>query len=371
MPNATPVCALPYPLGGEDVRDGNDAIKALADRLELFLSSQFSNRNVIRNGDFTVNQRGFGPFTATGVYTADGWRKDHVGGTHTILNARSAGATNQYPSYYKNYVKSTVTGQSAAGDFAQYCQRIEDVRTLANRDVTLTIEGFSGTYPNTKVGIEIVQMFGTGGSPSGLALTSIGQIIISGDNDSQTSVTFKMPSISGKTLGTNNDSFLQINFWVSAGATYAARASNIGIQNNEVYFYLVQLEDGKVATPFEWLNQQKQLAWCQRYFQRINANSGGGSPWGTGFAFSTTQSAIMLPYKTTMRAIPALGNVASLGVYSPGGTPLASTVTTRDAVTNLDNAYINIQVASGLTAGQGIMGIFLLNTGYLELTAEL
>src|SRR4051812_47252514 len=135
MPSATSVLSLPYPLGNEDVRDGNDAIKALADRLELLLANR-SNRNVIRNGDFGIAQRGNGPFSTDG-YTVDGVRKTSVGGTVSVSRTiPSPGTLNA------RYTLQVMTsGQSAVTDYTMLGLAVEGVDTLSGKQVTLSLTG--------------------------------------------------------------------------------------------------------------------------------------------------------------------------------------------------------------------------------------
>lgn len=46
MPSATPALALPYPLGTDRVSDGDDAIKALAERTEAILAPAWSTSGI-------------------------------------------------------------------------------------------------------------------------------------------------------------------------------------------------------------------------------------------------------------------------------------------------------------------------------------
>ena len=46
-------------------------------------------------------------------------------------------------------------------------------------------------------------------------------------------------------------------------------------QTGNFYITGVQLERGKVATPFEYMRWPETLALCQRYFHKINGTTGG------------------------------------------------------------------------------------------------
>jgi len=242
-------------------------------------------RNVVRNGDMSIAQRGNGSFTTTGVYTADGWTKDHVGGTHTVNRTTTAPGSLPGGSAASAVLDVITSGQAAAGDFSSITQRVESVRTLAGQQATLSFIAYAATG-TPKIGVEVIQFFGSGGSPSSLVLTAMGAVTLSTTSTRYT-VALTVPSIAGKTLGTNGDDRLQINLWTSAGSTFAARAGSIGIQNSTISITDVQLEAGPVATPFERLPQQTQLAWCQRYFKAITAPAGAFA-FGSGFAYATT-----------------------------------------------------------------------------------
>jgi hypothetical protein len=258
----TPIYALPYPVGTDLIIDGDNAIQALAQRVEALLGTAIGapsgRRNVIRNGDMGVAQRGNGPFTAAGPQL-DGWRTQQGGGTVTVN--RVALPVGPFPAWQQSIV---VAGQAAAGDYAIATAPIESVRTLAGQQVTLSFLASSPTA-TPKIAVEIEQSFGTGGAPSAIAQLAVGLIPI-GAALTRYVVTFTVPSIVGKLLGTNGDDSLRVNFWLSAGSTYAARSSGIGIQNATVNITDVQLEAGAVATPFERLSPQQQWSWALRYY---------------------------------------------------------------------------------------------------------
>lgn len=237
-------------------------------------------RNVIRNGDASVYQRGA---WTTNAYGVDGWRCDSSGGTVTPSRQVAPAGTGMGTNGAGYYLRSVVSGQSLAGDFARFTQRIEGVRTLAGKSVSLSFLATPTGPP--KIGVEVVQNFGTGGSPSATVNTAI-QAVALAAGVNRYSVSFTVPSIAGKAFGTNNDDFLEVNLWLSAGADNAARASAIGFQNTTIDITDVQLEQGG-ATPFERLSQQEQLAWCQRYYERVTSPAANTTIIGSG-RFNTT-----------------------------------------------------------------------------------
>lgn len=353
MTASTPRYAIPYPLGTDRVMDGDNVMQAIAERVEAILAPVDDRsltvpsgfRNVIRNGDMGIGQRGPGPFTVTGVYTLDGWRKDHVGGTHTVTNA--AVALGALAGGAGGWLQSVVAGQSAAADYASLIQRVESVRTLAGRQATVSFvaAAASGT---PKVGVEVIQGFGTGGSPSAVVFAPMGAVTLS-TTPTRYALTFTVPSIAGKTAGTAGGDYLAVNLWLSSGADNAGRASNIGIQNATITLTDVQLEAGPTATPFERLPAQQQLAWCQRYFYRL---AGATGVWQIhGHCTAATSANFAFRFPVPMRAVIAALTVAGswIAMNNAGGNVPATAVAFGGAST--DGALIVVTTASGLVAG--------------------
>jgi hypothetical protein len=232
-----------------------------------------SSGNAIINGAFEINQRGFTSLT-NGGFTFDRWRQDVVGGTVTgTLQTFTPGAAPVSGYEGANFLRTVVAGQSAAGHYAIANQRIEGVRTFAGQTVTISFFAKAATG-TPKIGVGVSQGFGSGGSPSAPADAGAAAITIS-TSWARYSVTYAVPSISGKTLGTNPDNYLAIELWFSAGSTFATRASSIGIQNNTFDIWGVQVEAGSVANPFRRNANsiQGELAACQRYYQRFTGSS--------------------------------------------------------------------------------------------------
>jgi hypothetical protein len=320
MTATTPRYAIPYPQGTDRVMDGENAMQAIAERVEAILGPMDDRsslvpsgfRNLIRNGDIGVAQRGFGPFSANGVYTADGWLKSGIGGTYALdvvsVLGLSAGANGA-----KNALRATVSGQSAAADYAQLIHKCEGVQTLAGRQAVLSFVAYaaSGT---PKISAEFAQYFGTGGSP-GVGVNTAGPAVTISTTPTRYTIPVTLPGIGGKALGSNANDSLTVNLWLSAGTDYAARASGIGIQNAVITVTDVQLEAGPTATPFERLPLQQQLAWCQRYFFTWAAGPTGTSRICTGLFWNNVNFVGVVEMPVVMRAAPTLTIPNPIGAY--------------------------------------------------------
>jgi hypothetical protein len=325
-------------------------------------------KNAIRNGDFSIAQRGVGPFVATGVVGIDGWQQDFINGSMSTSQVAAVLGNPAQLDGAKFGLQSVVVGTAAAGDYASHSCKIESVLKFAGKKVTLTFKS-KANAGTPKIGIEVVQSFGIAGAPSGVVLTAI-QAVTLNVTETEYSITFTVPSIAGKTLGTDGKDYLAIIFWESSGATNNTRASGIGVQSFTLTLFDVQLELGASKTAFERLQPQAQLAWCQRYL--VNFITAGSSVYlATGFCWSATNAVLLMPLPVTMRNVPSLSfnAVASWSVLSGSAASIALTVLVIGTLT-LNGIRLDATTAGGLTLGQGT----ILQSGgaaTLTLSAEL
>ena len=225
-------------------------------------------RNLLHNPLFNIAQRGVGPFTTSG-YTVDRWlvaqSLDTVSFQQMQTNdAARAGIGDEQADWV---LVNTFTGNAGAGASNMVRQPIENVRRLAGKTVTISFWAWA-TSGTPKLGVSIGQGFGTGGLPSA-AVSGNGTSITTSTTQARYSVTLIVPSISGKTLGTNNNSATYLNIWFSSGATNNALAGGIGVQSAQIALWGVQLEIGSVATPLEKPDPRYDLSNCQRFYQVI------------------------------------------------------------------------------------------------------
>ena len=268
MTSYTTNAAYPYPSATDQLVDYPTTAGSLAGFLDFL-----PNRNRIINGAFDVWQRGGGGFIATdGMYTADQWRYSQTGagGTHTVTRVdQPTGSTligGMNPRYYLR-LSNTVIGSATAQIIGQ---RIEDVRTLAGEQCTL-----SAWIKGTATGItaKAVQNFGTGGSPSSAVTTTLGTATPT-TSWVRLHVHFTMPSLSGKTIGTGENSFVEIQF-------------DCGASLGTLDLWGVQLEQNTTQTAFEREPISQTFAKCQRYYIRYVGATGlaGGVSNGTSVFF--------------------------------------------------------------------------------------
>lgn len=261
-------------------------------------------KNRLINADFSINQRGFVSTTGS-AYHFDRWQGAGSGGTITYSPQTFTLGSAPVAGYEaNNYYQIAITNQSAAGDYAIQRQFIESVKSFAGQTVTLSFwaKANSGT---PSIAADFYQYFGTGGTPSS-TVDVTGQKATISTSWARYSFTYNIPSIAGKTIGTNNNDYLALRIWSSAGSTYNANTNSLGIQNVTIGIWGVQLEAGSVATPFTTNtgNRQAELAACQRYYWRNTATQ-NYSIMGMGFASSSTNVMAYFQFPVTMRTTPS------------------------------------------------------------------
>jgi hypothetical protein len=280
-------------------------------------------RNKIINGDFRINQRGFSSSTTNGTFGLDRWFFQTNTGTGTYSKQSfTVGSPAENGFEAENFARVVSASQTGTNAYLILCQKIEDVRTCAGATTVVSFyaKAASGT---PKVAVELEQNFGSGGSPSSTVNNYLGQVTLS-TSWQRFNLTFNVPSITGKTIGTTaNTSFLQLNLWCSAGTDFNARTGSLGVQNNTFDFWGVQVEQNRQPTPFEQRPIGVELALCQRYFQKVFM------PSGTVFSNTTATAGITTAigyFHQPMRVAPAIADTTGTLVNISANTSSTQTV---------------------------------------------
>ncbi len=285
----------------------------------LVNGTALSFRNKIINGNFDIWQRGTSLASGTGLrYLADRFVNVSLGSTYTTSQQSfSFGQTDvpNNPIYFHRTIVSSVAG---ASNYCVNAQKIEFVRTFSNETVTLSF--YAKADSNKSISIEFLQDFGTGGSPSS-QVTGIGvQKLNLTTSWQKFTVTANIPSIAGKTIGTDSNDQLVVSFWFEAGSTWNSRTNSLGQQSGTFDMAQVQLEAGSVATPFEVRPIGTELSLCQRYYE--SSYPLGVVP-GTAFSgqqtFFVTSTASGAVFGTVAYKIPKRAS-ATITLYSYNGT---------------------------------------------------
>jgi len=269
------------------------------------------HRNLVYNGAMQVWQRGTSFTNLDYEYGADRWQV-YQNGTGTLDVDRSTDAPSGFP-YSMKITCGTADTSIGATDFGGFNQLLEaqdiactGLGTSGAKGLTLSFwvkSNVAGQYsvvfrqPNTTVDYYAVTY--TVDSPSTWEYktvymapdTSVGNWTLTG-NGIGFEVTWNLWV--GSTYGTTTT-----NTWVgnsnkigvTGGVNFASSTSN------EFYITGVQLELGKVATPFEHRSYGEELALCKRYFQKSTEQSinPANGPNTTSFASSMGNTLNLVP----------------------------------------------------------------------------
>jgi hypothetical protein len=299
-----------------------------------------AGKNKIINGDFAINQRAFVSTTSNAIYMFDRF----VTRTNDALCTYSAQTftpgTAPVTGYEAaNYIRLVTSGQTATNTLTILRQQIEDVRTFANQNVTLSVwaKANSGT---PKVGVSINQNFASASSN----VETFGTAATISTSWTRYSWTITLPSISGKTIGAASS--LIVNFFVSAGSDFSASIGT-GIQSNTFEFWGVQLEAGSVATAFQTATGtlQGELAACQRYLPKTTFQD------TMGYAYATDRGIYTVQYSVTPRVAPT--GITASGTFLAYALNSSSSVTPTFNVASVSSGSVIVTSGLTITAGQG------------------
>jgi hypothetical protein len=297
-------------------------------------------RNLLHNGLFNVQQRGAGAWTTPNVYTADRWLNNAVLDSISfgIAPVDDVGRSQIGDEAARYSFNNAFTGNAGATAFTNLLQRIEGVRRLAGKTVTVSFWASASAAMN--FGVSIDQSFGSGGSPSPVALGNGQAVALAASSWQRHSVTFAVPSVAGKTLGTNGDDFTQLALWYSAGANSATRAGNIGVQSGTIVLWGVQLEIGSVATPLEKLDPRVDLANCQRFYALGSAGWFGYGGAANNIGGMTTFPVAMRGTPTVVITGPGYNNASGAAASSiANNTCLIAAIATATGVAGFTCGY--------------------------------
>jgi hypothetical protein len=239
-------------------------------------------RNLVMNGGFDVWQRGT-TVTKTGNtyqnFTADRWSA-YFGGTYT--QEQTTLPNGDYVNYFKGVLGTTGGNRININHFIENGNSI-----FSGKYVTISF-WLKASVIDSQVNVKIQTTNGSTFS----SYTAIANKYI------ETSLEWKKYEI---TLKCNNDI-------ANIGARPHALLEMDGVDGswaNGTTFEVaqVQIELGKVATPFEHRSYGEELALCQRYYERFISNDNNrplANYWAAGHAN------LWIPFKVEKRAAPTV-----------------------------------------------------------------
>jgi hypothetical protein len=268
--------------------------------------------------------------------------------------------------FYRMATSSLANGTNGFTYFAG--QRIEDVRTYAGKQITVSF--YAKASASAELQITLSQGFGSGGSAT--VTTPVGRPSLTTSWQLFT-YTVTLPSISGKTLGTGNFLYLEI-FSAIKGTTATAYGVTAltGLVTGSYDISKIKIEEGASATALFPRPVTQETLLCQRYCY-VAKNNGGNVLYANSLiAFSSTRAIctpISLP--VALRALPTVSHTG-ISVYSTGYSFLG-TLTTISAYTLAGTTIsldLTIPGGAGVAAGNTlIFGIPI--GGWILMEAEL
>jgi hypothetical protein len=311
-----------------------DIASATTPNANAALLATFPHRNLIINGAMQVAQRG----TSTASISSG---DTYPSVDRFMLRVSSAGTwthsqSTDAPAGFSSSLKmdcTTADASLAADDNVQIQYRFEgqDLQQLDFGSASAKSLTLSFWVKATKTGTNIVELYQDDGNDH----IAKSYTVSSADTWEHKTVTF-----SGNTLASianDNTRSLIVQFLLAAGSNFQSgtlATSWAGyVQGNEAVgqvnhadstsnnFYLtgVQLEVGDTATPFEHRSYGEELALCQRYYQKKDAQTAVFAPFSSNDAYGVYWST----FPVVMRASPTgtiitsgwnLGNVDTMGV---------------------------------------------------------
>mgnify|MGYP003116407645 CR=1 FL=1 len=312
-------------------------------------SGALSNRNLVINGAMMVAQRAtsVSSQTGSGYKTIDRIYTNASGSTYNQSQQTvTLGGETGLPTEFTKFLRHDVT---TSNDNAHFYHMVEDVSSVPEGTVTLSFYA-KGTTPTGGLSFRAYQNFGTGGSPSGEVTITISDTVTLTSTWQRFSVNITVPSITGKTLGTDGNH--KFYFGIGQFANTSTNAYQLDITG-------VQLEVGDTATDFEHRTFGDELARCERYlFRTYEYGTTAGTAGRTsciGRYVDGTQNyaAVQVPHNK-MRAVPTVvvystSDGATGNLESDGGNKAVATQNIGSSA----GGFINVNNSS-VSTSQGI-----------------
>ena len=288
-------------------------------------------RNILINGDFQVSQRGdyTSATSASSGYYLDRWKLNRATVTGNLTHDTTERSL-------KLDATSAGTGRLA------FFQQVEDKNYLPFKGKTMTISAWvKSSTPNANIYL----YNGSGYTACSTSHSGSGQ--------------WEYLTATGVASATASSFEVSFGLISGTGGTVSI-ASGDYIEAKEV-----QLELGKVATPFEHRSYGEELALCQRYYWR--SASAAYTYLGSGLITNSSLGLVPIFFPQTMRTTPTCSASGSFGLLQ------TNTLSASLAFTEGSQQSIRANVTvSGATAGRAC----LLRTenstaAYIDADAEL
>jgi len=331
--------------------DSEQMARQAADEALAALTGRIPGKNALINGNFDFAQRGVAGSRTSAeyieFYSVDRWVCGFVGiSGNWGVGGTPLGEIGGSRRFLGYNIVSVANNNSAA----YVGQKIENCDTFAGKTVTLSLWARSNV-PGKKIGARILQLMGTGGSPSANTSTECRTVAILTTSFKRYSFTVTLPSMAGKTRGTSgNDSLFVVLDYCADSAFYSGQ---LVAQTGLIEIAQAQLEEGDVATRFELRPLALEVVLCQRYYEKsyqLDVTPGSANSAGHCGEFLGVQRTggnfWMQRFAVTKRATPSIQVFASANgalnqVSQDNGSTVAVTSVAQVGQTGFQIGYSN------------------------------
>ena len=348
--------------------------RTFADLATASEEGSLASPNMIQNGDMAVSQRATSLTSQTGTfYCVD--RFKIIESADAVFSAAQSSTS---PEGFNNSLKIDTTTADSSLSSTQYTSIVQNQEGLNLQHLNwgtsnakpLTVSfhvrsNVTGTYCLLMVAKDATVKYqsqtytiDSANTWEKKVLTYIGETTtaIPDDNTNSLWIEFCLGSGTGYTSGGATG-----QAWSSDGTKYfGGQGVNImASTDNEFLLTGVQMEVGRVATPFKYESYGDNLARCQRYYY-VHA-SGDNDPIGSGVAEAAAASGWFAHFPVSMRTEPSLEVVEATDYYQTfggGATDNFTGMLLADVSEVAAYLYNNSgKGAGGNTAGRGILAV--------------
>jgi len=329
--------------------NGSQLLKS-ADAAESFVLTQAGRRNLIINGNPIIYQRGL---TATdhGVYvyaTADRWRVSSNGNytktgqwNQEVVLDQSIPGIGGKVNYIKYTNTSAATNPTNASWGMNYRVENKDIAPYLGKVMTLSC------YMKSDEGIEVRSAFISGTTSSSILLADVA------DPNTYIALT---------------PEWKRYTWTFTLGNTLPSSHMDIGLRTQvdkagSACYTCLQLEEGNVATPFEFRSIAEELALCQRYYIQYGPNNAlarfpmMGECTGVGVAQYPLQFPVPMRGGTGGVSLTTNGSATDYQIYSANQSKPCSSITLAVTMKNPDHSCWGVRInmnrsSNDLTVGR-------------------
>ena len=349
------------------------------DRLDTVQNAQYPARNVLVNGAMQFAQR---VTSVTGIsssvdasnyYTADRWVQT-FGAVGTTTQAITADTPSGYG--FRNALRVTCTTaltSLSSSSLLQIGQRLEGQTLQHIKKGTANAQQLTLSFwvKGSTTGTYIAELR----DEDNTRAVSQSYTINAANTWEQKTVTFAADTTG--VLDNDNADSLSLRLWLAAGTGYSSgslsttwasitnanravgQTNLVAAVNNYIQITGVQLEPGSVASPFEFVRYDDELARCQRYYEKsYDISVVPGTNTTDGCASFVVSDLLSGAFGTGVRFLVRKRGTPNVTIWAPNGTinSVDFTGASVSAATPARLGQTGIGSIEGFTGQQGRVG---------------